>query len=109
MTIIPISNDGIKFCRMKLSAFLANITMFSPLASEKVLCLFMNCLANLSTDPVSAAEGCVCWGLECLGCSSFLRERVNLSSGIEVGYCLLFTIVMVDPGLFGDVRKSNCT
>ena len=57
MMIIPISNDGIKFCLMKLSAFLANITMFSPSASEKVPYLFLNCLGNLSTDPVSAAEG----------------------------------------------------
>ena len=57
MIIIPISSDGIRFCLMKLSAFLANITMFSPSASEKVPCLFLNCFANLSTDPVSAAEG----------------------------------------------------
>ena len=40
---------------------------------------------------------------------TILGERGNLLSGVEVSYNLLFTIVMVDPGLFGDVRKGNCT
>ena len=47
------------FCIMKLSAFLANMTMFSPSASENVPYLFLKSFASLSIDPIlMAGEMC---------------------------------------------------
>ena len=57
ITIVPISHDGIMFCLINSSAFLANIIMFSSSASENVPYLFLNIVVSLSVEIVSVVDG----------------------------------------------------
>ena len=59
--IVPISNEGTIFCVIKVSAFFANMTIFSPSASENVPYLFLKSLARFSIDPILAADEMCPW------------------------------------------------
>ena len=98
------------FCVMKLSAFLANMTIFSSSASENVPYLYLKSSASLSIDPILIAGEICPWRSWLVAMSAIIGERNLVERSCKVFFLIRCSpFVMVLFGLLGDVHKDNFT